>query len=126
MKNITSVEELEKSIQLLEMEQAIKGQLLKEQFLYTYESFRLINLLKNSLRQTISSPTVMTDIVGTALGLASGYISKKIFIGTSGNAFRKLIGSVLQLGVISFVSQNSSGIKALGRYMFQQILRKRE
>jgi hypothetical protein len=68
----------------------------------------------------------MTDIVGTALGLASGYISKKIFIGTSGNAFRKLIGSVLQLGVISFVSQNSSGIKALGRYMFQQILRKRE
>ena len=126
MKNITSVEELEKSIQLLEMEQAIKGQLLKEQFLYTYESFRLINLLKNSLRQTISSPTVMTDIVGTALGLASGYLSKKIFIGTSGNAFRKLIGSVLQLGVISFVSQNSSGIKALGRYMFQQILRKRE
>lgn len=126
MRNIISVEELEKSIQLLEMEQAIKGQLLKEQFLYTYESFRLINLLKNSLRQTISSPTVMTDIVGTALGLASGYISKKIFIGTSGNAFRKLIGSVLQLGVISFVSQNSSGIKALGRYMFQQILRKRE
>ena len=126
MRNITSVEELEKSIQLLEMEQAIKGQLLKEQFLYTYDRFRLINLLKNSLRQTISSPTVMTDIVGTALGLASGYISKKIFIGTSGNAFRKLIGSVLQLGVISFVSQNSSGIKALGRYMFQQILRKRE
>lgn len=126
MKNITSVEELEKSIQLLEMEQAIKGQLLKEQFLYTYESFRLINLLKNSLRQTISSPTSMTDIVGTALGLASGYISKKIFIGTSGNAFRKLIGSALQLGVISFVSQHSSGIKALGRYMFQQILRKRE
>ena len=126
MRNITSVEELEKSIQLLEMEQAIKGQLLKEQFLYTYDRFRLINLLKNSLRQTISSPTVMTDIVGTALGLASGYISKKIFIGTSGNAFRKLIGSVLQLGVISFVSQNSSGIKALGRYIFQQILRKRE
>jgi hypothetical protein len=126
MRNIESVEELEKSIQLLEMEQAISGQLLKEQFIYTYDSLRLVNLLKNSLRQTISSPTIVTDIVGTALGLVTGYISKKIFIGTSGNAFRKLLGSILQLGVMSFVSQHPSGIKSFGRYMFQQILRKRE
>ncbi|MDD2281511.1 MAG: hypothetical protein PHV09_08825 [Bacteroidales bacterium] len=126
MRNIASVEELEKSIQLLEMEQAIKGQLLKEQFLYTYDRLRLVNLLKNSLRETISSPTIVTDIAGTALGMATGYISKKIFIGTSGNAFRKLLGSVLQLGVMSFVSQHPAGIKSFSKYMFQQILRKRE
>jgi hypothetical protein len=126
MRTITSVEDLKKSIQLLEMEQAIKGELLKEQFLYTYDSLQLINLLKNSLRKTISSPSILTDIVGTAMGLATGYISKKIFIGTSGNAFRRLLGSILQLGVMSFVSQHPSGMKSFGRYLFQQILRKRE
>lgn len=126
MGNISSVAELEKSIRILEMEQAIKGQMLKEQFLHTYDSFRLINFLRNSLKQTISSPDLVNDVVGTALGLATGFVSKKIFVGGSGNMFRKLFGAVLQLGVISFVSKHTSDVKSLGLLIFKQIFSKRE
>lgn len=126
MRAITSSEELRRSIQELELERAVKEQLLREQFMDTYESLRFINFLKSSLKQSISSSSEVTDIAGMALGMASGYISKKLFIGTSGNVFRKLFGSLVQLGVMSFVAKHPSGLKSLGEYLFHQILRKRE
>jgi putative NADH-flavin reductase len=69
----------------------------------------------------------MTDsILGTAAGLASGYLSRKIaMIGASGNLLRKLFGSALQLGVTTVVSQNPDKIKSIGQYIFQHILRKK-
>ena len=126
MRTITSSEELRRSIQELELERAVKEQLLREQFMDTYESLRFINLLKSSLKKSIGSSAEVADIAGMALGMASGYISKKIFIGTSGNPFRKLMGSVLQLGVMSYVSKHPSGLKSLGEFLYNQILRKRE
>ena len=126
MRNITSVAELENQIQLLEMEQEVKGELLKEQFLYTYDSFRLVNILKNSLRQTVASPNIINDIIGMAIGLGTGYVSKKIFIGTSGNILRKLLGSIIQLGVTSVVSKHPSGVQSFGKNLLTFILRKRE
>ena len=126
MKNIESFEELKKAIQLLELEQTSKIELLKEQALSTYDRFRLINILKNSLKQTIESPTIMNDIVGTTIGLATRYLSRKLFVGSSGNVFRKLLGSILQLGTISYVSQHSSGVKSLGKNLLAFIFRKKE
>jgi hypothetical protein len=68
----------------------------------------------------------MDSILGTATGLATGYLSRKIMmIGASGNLFRKLLGSVMQLGVTNVVSQNPDKIKSIGQYIFQHILRKK-
>lgn len=125
MGNISSVGELKESIRKLELEQAIKGELLKEQFFITYDSFSLISFLRNSFKKTASSPDLINDVLGTALGLATGFISKKIFIGSSGNVFRKIFGSALQLGVISFVSQHSREVKLLGHFLIQQFFSKR-
>jgi hypothetical protein len=58
--------------------------------------------------------------------LATGYLSKKIIIGTSANIFRKLIGSVLQLGVTSAVSQHPDTIKSLGHFILKKIFDKKE
>jgi len=126
MRAISSSEELRRSIQELELKQAVKEQLLREQFIETYESLRFVNLLKSSLKNSVSSSSEVSDIAGMALGMVTGYISKKIFIGTSGNPFRRLIGSIVQLGVMSFVSKHPSGLKSLGEYLFSQILHKRE
>jgi hypothetical protein len=50
MQNITSVNGLKNAIQLLEVEQDLQGQQLKEQFYITYESLRPVNLLRNTLK----------------------------------------------------------------------------
>lgn len=126
MENITSAAELKNIIQRLEIEQAIDGQLLKEQFYFAFESLKPVNILRNTLYEITSSPHLMDSILGTAVGLASGYVSRKIvMIGASGNIFRKLLASVMQLGVTNVVSQNPDTIKSIGQFIFQHFLRKK-
>jgi hypothetical protein len=126
MQNITSTAGLKDAIQLLEVERADKGRLLKEQFFLTYESFRPVNLLKGTLKDIASSPYLIDNILSTGIGLASGFLSKKVFIGASGNKLRKLIGYVLQFGVTNFVAQRPDAIKSFGRIFFKLIHRKKE
>ena len=126
MQKITPTEGLKNAIQLLEAEQAVKGQLLKEQFYITYESLKPLNLLKNTLKDISSSPYLIDNILGTVMGIATGYFSKKVFIGTSGNMFRKLFGSILQFGVTNAVAQHPDAIKSFGQLIFQHIFRKKE
>jgi hypothetical protein len=121
MENITSSAGLKNSIQLLIIEQAILGQQLKEQFFVTYESFKPANLLRNALREAISSPHLINDILGTAVGLATGFVSKKIVIGASGNLIRRLLGSITQFGVTTVVAQHPDTIKSIGQFIFQHI-----
>ena len=125
MQNITSTAGLKNAIQLLEAEQAIKGQLLKEQFYLTYESLKPVNLIKSTLNDIATSPYLIDNILGTAMGLASGYLSKRIFVGASGNMIRKLLGSVLQFGVTNVVAQHPDTIKSFGQSSFN-IFQKKE
>jgi hypothetical protein len=126
MQNITSAAELKDAIQLLEAEQSIKGQLLREQLFLTYESLKPVNLLRNALKEISSTPYLIDNISGTAMGLLGGFLSKKIFVGTSGNLIRKLFGSVLQFGVTNLVAQNSEIIKSVGQALIQHFFQKKK
>jgi hypothetical protein len=126
MENITSATELKNAIQRLEVEQAIQGQQLKEHFYLAYESIKPVNLLRNTLHEVTSSPYLLDSILGTAVGLATGYLSRLAVVGASGNLIKKLFGSVLQLGVTNTVAQHPGAIKSIGQYIFQHILRKKE
>jgi len=126
MQNITSTAALKDAIQLLEVDQEIKGQLLKEQLYITYESLKPLNLLKHTLKEISSSPYLIDNISGSAMGLVSGFLSKKIFVGASGNVIRKLIGSVLQFGITNIVAQNSDVIRSIGQALFHHFIRKKE
>jgi len=125
MQNISSSSALKEAILLLEAEQVIKGQALKQQFRLTYESLKPLNLFISALNDITQSPTVIDNIFGTSAGLVSGFLSKKVFVGTSGNLFRKLIGSFLQFGVSNLVANHPGAIKTLGHFVIQQISRYR-
>jgi hypothetical protein len=126
MENITSIAELKNAIELSEIELTLKGKVLKEQFSLAYESFKPANLLSNTLSDIAKSPYLIDNILGTVIGLATGYLSKKIFIGASGSKIKKLIGTVLQFGITNVVAQNSDSIKSFGRFLFQHFSRKKE
>lgn len=126
MQTINNIADLKDAIQLLEVEQAANGQILKEQFYLTYESLKPVNLFKSTLSEAASSPFMLDNVISTLVGLSTGYLSRKIVVGASGNVFRKLIGSVLQLGVTNTVRQNPETVKSIGQFLFQQIFRKKE
>lgn len=125
MQNITSITGLKDAIKLLEEEQVLKASLLKAQLFLTYDSLKPVNLLMNTFKDISSSPHLINNISGTVMGLAGGFISKKMFVGTSGNLIRKLIGSILQFGITNVVAQNSVIIKTAGQVLFQHFLRKK-
>ena len=120
MQNITSIAGLKNAIELLEVEQTVKGQLLKEQFHLAYESLKPINLFRNALKEFFGSPLLGENLSGTAMGAAGGFLIKKIFVGRSGNIFRKLIGSVLQFGITNILAKNSDILMSFVQSIFQQ------
>lgn len=126
MQSISSIEELQNAIELLESEHTLKTQLLKEQFFLTYESLKPINVLRRTLKEITSSQYLVDDVPGTIMGLASGYVSKKIFTGRSANIFRNLIGSLLQFGVTNLVAKNSNVIKSVGIALLENFIHKKE
>jgi hypothetical protein len=125
MQNITSTTGLRNAIQLLEVEQGIKGNLLKDQFYLTVESLKPVTLIKNALHDISTSPKLIDNILSTTMGIASGFLTNRVFVGASGSLIRKLLGSVLQFGVTNVVAQHPDTIKSLGEVIMQFILRKK-
>jgi hypothetical protein len=126
MQNITSVAELKNAIQELETEQKVKEQLLREQFYLTYESLKPVNILRNTLKNLFSTEDLAENISGNAIGSASGFILKRIFVGKSANKFKKLIGAILQFGIAKVISQNSDQIKTFGQAVIRNLFSKIE
>jgi len=126
MQNITSTAGLKEAIQLLEAEKAANKKLLKEQFVNTYESFKPASLLRSTLHDISSSPNLIENILGTALGLGAGYLSRSILPGVTAMRFGKLLSPVLQLGVTNFVSKQSGNLRSLGEVMLLRIFRKKK
>ena len=126
MQKITSVMELNYAIQILEAEQAEKAILLKEQFFLTYESLKPVNLIKNTLKEIFTAPNLIDNFLGTTVGLASGFLSKKLVVGASSNILRKLLGSFLDYGVTNVVAKHPEGIISLGQLIFHRIFDKKQ
>jgi len=111
MENIKTTEELKNAIELMEFEQLYKWQIVREQLLVVHEGLKPLNLIKSTI---------------SAVGLASGYVSRKIVIGRSANVLRKLIGSALQFGVTNVVARHADSIKTFGQTIFQHFSHKKE
>ena len=125
MGKINYVAKLKSDIQILEEEQRVKGQQLKDQLYRTYESFKPARLLGLTMKEMVSSPHFVDNVIDTTIGLATGYLSRRIVVGSSANIMRKLLGTILQAGVTKIVTMHSDTVKSYGKLAFQQIFRKK-
>ncbi len=126
MDKITSIKELRESILKLEIKQIEDQRLLKEQFMITYERMKPINMIRNSVKDLITSPDLQNNLFSTTLGLAAGYLSKKAAVGSTHNPLKQILGTFLQLGVANVVAKNSDGIKSVAVSLISNYLRKRK
>ena len=126
MQTITTIADLRNAIQLSEIERSVKMELMKGQFHLTLESFKPVNLITGTLNDIAKSPYLADNMLGTAMGLVTGYLSKALIIGTSGNKIRRLVGTVMQFGITNLIAQNSDSIKSFGRSLFQHFFHKKE
>lgn len=125
MPKITTTAELKNAILELEYQQATEWPLLKEQFLTTCESLKLINILKATLKDAMVAPDLRSDLVNAAIGITTGIIAKKAVIGNTHNPLKKLLGVVVELAVANKVAKNTEGIRSIGSLFLKKIFTKR-
>ncbi|WP_018341770.1 hypothetical protein [Cytophaga aurantiaca] len=116
---------LTEAINLLKKKQSIELRLLKEQVHVVHESIKPINIIKNAYHQAVNTPDIKNNLIDNIIGMASGYISKKIFVGGSHNPLTHIVGNLLQMGVTNVTAKNSDTIRSISEKVMQFVLKKR-
>ena len=125
MQSITTTKELKAAIEQLELQQGNEFILMKEQFHKTKEGFKLVNIIKGTLKDAVSEPGLKTDVLNAAIGLTTGILAKKLMIGKTFNPFKKLLGIIIEMAVAKKVVNNADGIKSVGGSIFNSLFRKK-
>jgi len=112
MAKIASGERLKHTIKVLEDDQANNGELVKKQFDHMAENMKPAIIVKNLFNKAITSPNLVENVLGLTTGLATGYLTKKIAVGSKGNLLRRLLGVSIQLGITTIVAQHPKAIKS--------------
>lgn len=121
MQKISSPTELKEIVRILELEQELKGEQLKQQLHLTYESLKPVNLLKSNLSEISASPVLVNNIVTASINLITGYLCKKIVVGDSDNVNRKILANIIRVIVAKNLAQNPETVKSIGRFIMQNI-----
>jgi hypothetical protein len=126
MENIQTAADLKRAIVLLEEQQHQDWNLLKEQYLVTKENFKFKNIIKNSFKDVVSSHNITTDIATTAIGLTTGFLSKRLLFGSTINPLKKIVGYLLEMAVANKVMTNADGIKTVGGALINKFFKKKK
>lgn len=85
---------------------------------------RLKHTIKDLEDDQAVSGKLVENVLGLTTGLATGYLTKKITVGSKGNLLRRFLGASIQLGVTTFVAQHPKVIKSSVLYILKYIRRK--
>lgn len=124
MKNRNETDALNELILAEEIKYANDLEQLKDQFYVAYESIKPINLVKNLFREATASPEIKNDVISNAIGLGTGFISKKLLLGSSHNPIKKVLGTVFEFAVANMVTKHSDNIKFIGGKLFKHFFKK--
>lgn len=97
---------------------------LKDQFHVAYESVKPINLIKNLFHEVTTSPEIKNDLVSNVIGMGTGFLSKKLLLGSSHNPVKKVIGTLFEFAIANLVSKHSERIKLIGGNLVKHFLKK--
>jgi hypothetical protein len=113
---------LQERILLKEIECSAEKILMQERFKTVKENMKPINLLKHAL----SSSALPGNLLDASIGMATGFLAKKLLVRSSHNPMLKLAGAILQISVTSLTVKNSDVIKSIGELILKKIFPKKE
>ena len=126
MKNRNETDSLNELIILQEQKYNMQLELLKEQFLVAYESLKPINLIKSVFHEVTTSPEIQNDMASNAIGLGTGFLSKKLLMDDSHSPTKRMIGTIAQFAIANLVSKHSDTIKTIGGNLLKHFFNKRK
>jgi hypothetical protein len=126
MKKQDAESRLRELIAAKEVEQQIQRELVKEHFHQVYESLSPMNIVKNSFKNFFAGPGLKGSIIDTAIGVTTGFVARKAYVGRSHNPLKKLAGMAVEALVARTASKHADTIKTVGSYLLKNIFGKKE
>jgi hypothetical protein len=125
MQKISTIAELRYEVAQLQIKQSLQSQSLKEQFKNVRESLRPVNLIKSTFREVVNSPDLMTNVLNAGVGLAAGILTKRMFVGSTHNPFKRLLGTLLEAGMATIVTTKGDSIRDAATHLFNSVFSKK-
>jgi hypothetical protein len=111
MKKSNETDALNETIALLEYRQKQELRILKEQFEVTYDSLKPLNIIKNAFNDMTTSSELKGNLINNVIGMSTGYLTKKLLLGSSHNPFKRILGNVLQFVITNVVTKHTDAGK---------------
>jgi hypothetical protein len=124
MQTIKNDASLQQAITALEQQRAAEAYALREQWDLTRENLNPLTLLKDGVKDTLTSPKLGSGLLKGLLSLGAGFITKRLIVGASGGAVRKVVGTIAQTGATSLAYKGSDLIKEKGAPLLSGWLKK--
>ena len=109
--SFSSIHNLEARIKELEIVQARQMAELKISAVGIIESFSPSNMLKSALKDVVHSPDLRSTAINAVIGIGAGFLGKKLYVGNSGNVFKKITGTAVQFLIANFVRKKIPAIQ---------------
>lgn len=122
MSKINPNDSLSTSISLLEQKRNADFNALKEQLRATGESMKPANLLKEALRDITGSHEFRSVLIKAGLGIALGFLAKKLVTSQSENKTHRVVGNALQYGISFLAAERNNLLKSAGMYVANHVI----
>jgi len=110
---ISNSTDLNEAIHLLEDELIQQKQLIIDQVNVIYENFKPVNVVRDVFREVVSSEEFRSNVLTAAIGISTGYVTKKLVVGKSSNLLKALGGNLLQYGIANLILHPSRIMKSV-------------
>ncbi len=125
MKKKSEIEALREAIAQLEIRQKQELLDLKTQFTLTQDSFKSMNLIKSTFKDISTSPDLRNMILNNTIALTTGYLSKRILVGSSHNIFKKAIGTFVEFTVAKLTLNQAGKMVNVGKKVLNYFINAR-
>ncbi len=117
MENIKTEKELQAHIVKLQSKWKEEGAVIKKEFFVMYENFHPLSFLTKSVGELVSSGKGKgkgkSNLLNTTLGVTVGYLAKMFFVNASRNPVKKVVGTILMVGISNVVNRHPEILRTI-------------
>jgi|SRR5688572_9724206 len=113
---------LNQNISLLEQKRNQDFMEFKQQLHNTGESLKPGNLIRGAVRDITSSPQLKSILIKAAVGLALGFVAKKLITRQQRTNKNEILGNALQYGISFLASNQNNLLKSAGIYVANHVI----
>ncbi|RZJ68282.1 MAG: hypothetical protein EOO50_02355 [Flavobacterium sp.] len=111
---------------IIELEQRKNGEAiaLRDQWDYTRKNLNPLTILKDGVKDLFTSSDVKSGALKGILSLGAGFLTRKLFLGSSPGMIRKVVGTIAQTGATSLAFKSTDVLKDKGAPLLSKWLKK--